>query len=272
MNNLNAEKYISSASAPNLSFEEEKALFVTLGDEKSTELTKQQAVDKICLSHIRFVSDYAHHYAKQCPMDMQDLVGAGVEGIMDAMDRFDVERGHRFATYCGWWIKLRMIRCIQKNHPLSMSQSMRDSVTKLQKIIREADGDLSRDDLKKSLKVNEKKLSDIEKARDASNSVFSIQTKVKVAEEGDCSYEDILPDSAETPSEIYEHSDLLQCLHEILQELDEKTQEIVMSACGEKKVRLQDLADKYGVSPERIRQLRVEATREVKLRLMDKRA
>ena len=272
MTNLNAEKYISSASAPNLEFEEEKALFIILGDEKTTELTKQQAVDKICLSHIRFVSDYAHHYAKQCPMDIQDLVGAGVEGIMDAIGRFDVERGHRFATYCGWWIKLRMIRCIQKNHPLSMSQSMRDNVTKLQKTIRDSEGELTRDELKESLKVTDRKLSDIEKARDASNGVFSIQTKVKVAEEGDCSYEDILPDSAETPSEIYEHSDLLKCLHEVVAGLDEKTQEIVMSACGEKKVRLQDLADKYGVSPERIRQLRVEATREVRLRLMNKRA
>ena len=57
---------------------------------------------------------------------------------------------------------------------------------------------------------------------------------------------------------------------EILSELDEKTLEIVMSKHMENKVRLQDLADKYGVSPERIRQIREDITNKLRLRLLEK--
>ena len=60
-------------------------------DENSTEDQKQDAVDQICCSHIRFVSQYAHYYARRCSADVEDLIGAGVVGIMTAIDKFRLE-------------------------------------------------------------------------------------------------------------------------------------------------------------------------------------
>jgi RNA polymerase primary sigma factor len=266
MQDWDAEKYMSSVSSPNISLEEEQELFSTLRSEESTEFEKQDAVDGICRSHIRFVSQLAHYYCKRCgTVDMQDMIGSGVVGMMTAIERFDVSKGCKFTTYCGWWIKLEMIREIQKSCPVTIQQSIQDGLIKIQTAMREAEGEMTREELKERLSFSEKKMQAIDDAH-----VNTVSLQAKRGDDEETSFlEDIISDDSLNPHDAYEKEDLMACLKEILAELDEKSLEIVMSKHYDNKIRLQDLADKYGVSAEMIRQIRVQITKQLRKKLLE---
>jgi RNA polymerase sigma factor (sigma-70 family) len=266
MQNWDAEKYLNSVSAPNISLEEERRLFAIIKGEDSTDNQKQDAIDSICRSHIRFVSQMADYYCKRCPVDMEDMIGAGVIGMITAIEKFDLDRNVKFTTYAGHWIKLEMIRHIQDSCPVVIPQSVHDGLIKIKTAIREADRDLSREELKDKLEFSEEKMQKLEKAK---VQTVSLQNEQKSS--GETSFlEDIISDGGDTPYESIERDDLLRYLKELLEELDEKTLEIVMSKHSETKIRLQDLADKYGVSPERIRQIREDITNKLRRKVLEK--
>jgi len=266
MQNWDAEKYLNSVSAPNISLEEEKDLFKIIKGEDSTEAQREESIESICRSHIRFVSQMANYYCKRCPVDMEDMIGAGVVGMMTAIEKFDLRKKCKFTTYCGWWIKLEMIRHIQESCPVVIPQSIHDGLIKIQTAMREAEKDMSREDLKDKLDFSEEKMQRLEGAK---IHTVSLQSQQKVGDETSF-LADIIPDDSPNPYDIEEKQDLLIYLREILSELDEKTREIVMSKHLEDKVRLQDLADKYDLSPERIRQIRVDATEKIRFKLLEK--
>jgi len=270
MQNMNASKYINTSSLPPLTKEDEKELFLTINSVNSNEKEKQAAIDKICLSHIRFISGYAHYFAKKCPVDIEDLIGAGVEGVMEAIVRYDINAKNRFAAYCGWWIRLKIIKCVQKNYPVAIPQNVMDDMIRLQKVMKDDNGTLLREEIAESMNISEKRLLEVEAARVTTISINSEIFNNKRSQDIEFSYENILSDPFLNPYEKVEHNDLALCLEEILSEMDEKSVELIMSKYGENKVRLQDLASKYGVTQERIRQMRVDAVKEVSKRLIEK--
>lgn len=263
MQNWDADRYLSSVSSPNITLEEEKRLFSILENENSSDYQKQDAIEVICRSHIRFVSQTANYYCKRCHVDMEDMISAGVLGMMTAIDKFKLAKNCKFTTYCGWWIKMEMIKHIQTSYTVNIPQSVQDGLIKIQKAIRESESELSRDEIKEQLEFSEKRMKTLEEA-----SVFTLSINESG---GDDSFlENFISEDSLTPYEVYEKEDMIQCFREILSELDEKVLEIVMSKYSEKKVRLQDLSDKYGVSLERIRQLRVEYTKQIRNSFLEK--
>lgn len=267
MQNWDAERYLNSVTSPNISFEEEKELFSIIKGENSTEIQKEDAIEKICRSHIRFVSQMASYYCERCPVDKQDMIGAGVVGMMTAIEKFDLDKNCKFTTYCGHWMKFEIIRHIQENCHVTIPQSVHDGLIKIQTAIRESDGEIDREGLKEKLKFSEERMKKYESAQQVKS--VSLQEKQRNGEESSF-LEDIITDYGPNPYDSFEKKDLLRYLKEILSELDDKTREIIMSNRSEEKVRLQDLADKYDVSPERIRQIRVDATNKLRQRLFEK--
>jgi len=265
MQNLDAEKYLNSVSSPNISLEKEKELFLIIKGENSTQKQIDNATEIICRSHIRFVSQMASYYCSRCRVEMQDMISVGVIGMMKAIERFDISKNFKFTTYCGWWIKLEMIRHIQESCTVKIPQSIHDSLIKIQTAMQEAESELSREEIKDKLEISESKMQKIDGAK---ISIVSLQKKCE-NNDGLSFLEDMIPDDSMNPYESYEKEDLLSFLKEILSDLDEKTLEIVLSKYSEKKVRLQDLANKYGVSAERIRQIRVNTVKKIKEKISE---
>lgn len=69
------------------------------------------ARNRMAASNLRLVAFFARRYARS-GMDREDLVQEGYLGLMRAIERFDPDRGNRFATYAGWWIRQSMTRAI----------------------------------------------------------------------------------------------------------------------------------------------------------------
>ncbi|HCI73598.1 MAG TPA: hypothetical protein DHV42_03550 [Lachnospiraceae bacterium] len=75
----------------------------------------REAREKMITSNLRLVISIAKRYMNSSNIDFQDLMQSGNLGLMKAVDRFDPERGNRFATYATWWIKQSVIRYISDN-------------------------------------------------------------------------------------------------------------------------------------------------------------
>lgn len=265
MSNCDAGIYLKSVSSPNISLEEERRLFAVIKSEDSPEIDKDDAIESICRSHIRFVSQMANYYCKRCPVEKEDMIGVGVVGMMTAIEKFELKFNCKFTTYCGWWIKLEMIKHIQHSCPVTIPSSVHDGLIKIQAAMRDSEEDLSREDLKDKLNFTEEKMAKLDKAK---VKTISLQIQQTIGEDTS-SFEDMISDDALNPYDSYEKDDLLLNLHDMLEDLDDKTREIVMSKHLDDKVKLQDMADKYGVSPERIRQIRVLETNKLKARLLE---
>ena len=273
MQNWDAERYLNSVSAPNITLEEERRLFAIikwedsseegedLTEEGYTEEEKQSAIDSICRSHIRFVSQMANYYCKRCPVDLEDMIGAGVVGMMTAIGKFDLAKNCKFTTYCGHWIKLEMIRYIQNSCPVVIPQGIHDGLIKIKKALNEADKEMTREELKEKLEFDENKMLKLEGAK---IKTVSLQHQQRDGDETSF-LEDIISDDSLTPFELLEREDLLLFLKKILSGLNSKIYEIVMSKYSDEKVRLQDLGEKYSLSPERIRQIREEEVEKLRV-------
>ena len=151
----------------------------------------------------------ANYYCKRCPVEMEDMIGVGVVGMMTAIERFDLDKNCKFTTYCGWWIKLEMIRHIQESCPVKIQQSIHDGLIKIQTAMREAEGELTREELKDKLDFSEAKMKNLEGAK-AVNTV-SLQKQQRTGEETSF-LEDIIADEGPTPYDSYEKEDILAYL------------------------------------------------------------
>jgi len=91
---------------PLLTVEQERELFRTLaeGDEEA----REQARETLVLSNLGLVAKNASRVAYGVPIE--DLIQAGFIGLMRAIEKFEVERGHKFSTYATWWIRQAVVR------------------------------------------------------------------------------------------------------------------------------------------------------------------
>jgi RNA polymerase sigma-32 factor len=115
-----AELRTKAARAPMLSAENETRLA------REAQAGDSAALDTLVRSHLRLVlsiaSSFRHHN-----VDMEDLVGEGLLGLVEAVRRFDAERGVRLAAYAAWWIRAYVRRYTLVNRRIVRPPSTRNA-------------------------------------------------------------------------------------------------------------------------------------------------
>ena len=98
-----------SMSAPILDFEREMELARAWRDHRDA-----RALDELVQAYMRLVIAQAVRF-RNYGLPLNDLRQEGVVGLMQAAERFDPERGLRFSTYAGWWVKSAMQEFVLRN-------------------------------------------------------------------------------------------------------------------------------------------------------------
>jgi len=257
---LDIQKY-----PPILSAEEEHALAVSLFENHDLD-----AARKLVLSHIRFVAFIAHGY-KGYGLEQADLIQEGTIGLMKAVKKFNPYKKVRLASFAVYWIRAEIHEFIFKNWKIvkvATTKAQRKLFFKLKQAKAQIYQSLTEEqakDIANDLGVKTSDVLEME-ARLQFNDVGLIADE----DENTNSPEYYLTDpNTQTPEQILVSEDdqkhSQQKLYQALSTLDERSLEILQARyLKEEKVTLHNLADKYGVSAERVRQLENKAMQKLK--------
>ena len=265
------ESYITRVNQiPMLSQEEERQLAEDFQQHQDLD-----AARRLVMSHLRFVVKVARGYSGY-GLDQSDLIQEGNIGLMKAVKRFDPNVGVRLVSFAVHWVRAEMHEFILKNWRI-----VKVATTKAQRKLffnlrssKKRLGWLNQqevDEVAQELGVSSKDVMEMEMRMNANDQAFDLNP----AEDDDGkTYGPSLyleADSA-TPEQQLEHKQLEsrqnQALASAITSLDERSQDIIQRRwLNEKKATLTELAEQYGISAERVRQVEQMAFKKLKTRV-----
>jgi len=234
----------------------------------------RDAAHRLVTSHLRLVVKVALGY-RGYGLPVAELISEGNLGLMQAIERFDPEKGFRLTTYAVWWIRAAIQQYIIRSKSL-VKMGTTTNQRKLFFNLRKAksrisaldDGDLHPDHvalIAKRLDVTEQDVIDMNRRLGGDMSL-----NAPVLEDTDsASWQDQLPDEAPTQEEILAQRDELAdgraALARALTLLSERERKIFVSRrLAEQPRRLEEIANEFGVSRERVRQIEMAAYEKIR--------
>ena len=262
------ESYITAAyQVPMLSAEEEYELAMRVKQKEDL-----AAAQRLILSHIRFVIKIARGY-QGYGLPQQDLIQEGTVGLMKAVRRFDPDVGVRLVSFAVHWIKAEMHEFILRNWRI-----VKVATTKAQRKLffnlrssKKRLGWFSNDEVNsvaEDLGVKPETVLEMEARLNNQDVAFDISDDVD--DDGpQVAPSTWLADMRMEPESTLEKADLdaqnMAKLHDAMSKLDERSLDIIQTRwLNEDKATLHDLAAKYDVSAERIRQIEKNAMNKIK--------
>jgi RNA polymerase sigma-32 factor len=255
------ESYMQSAySIPMLTVERERELATRLYNDNDL-----QAAQELIMSHLRFVIHVAKSYSGY-GLAQSDLIQEGNVGLMKAVKRFNPEVGVRLVSFAVHWIKAEIHEFVLRNWRIvkvATTKAQRKLFFNLRKNKKRL-GWFSSDEVTnvaETLGVSEKDVLEMESRMSNQDQAFELSSDDDDgASSSGFSPAQYLQDKESDLADSVEASDWSshanQNLRNALVNLDERSQHIIQARwLSEDKTTLQDLADKYEISAERVRQL-----------------
>ena len=235
-----------------------------------TEHQDPEAAHRLVTSHLRLVAKIAMGY-RGYGLPIGEVISEGNVGLMQAVKKFDPDKGFRLATYAMWWIRASIQEYILRSWSL-VKMGTTAAQKKLFFNLRKAksqisafeEGDLHPEHLSQiatKLGVTEEEVTSMN--RRLSGGDASLNAPMRA--DGESEWQDWLADdnavSQETQlAESEEHTLRMELLQEAMQELNERERHILTQRrLIEDPLTLEELAGQYGVSRERVRQIEVRA-------------
>jgi len=255
------EKYLQEISKEEMiSAEEEVELAqrIRKGDKK--------ALERLTKANLRFVVSVAKQYQNQ-GLTLPDLINEGNLGLLKAAERFDETRGFKFISYAVWWIRQSILQAISEQSRIVRLPL--NQVGSYNKITRE---------INKFEQINERRPSiheiaenidlPTDKIDEAMNiSCHQVSVDAPFVEGEDNSLLDVLPneDLPSTDSPLVKES-LKSEIHNALSILTERERMVIECSYGINctELTLEEIGNKYGLSRERVRQIKEKAIRKLR--------
>jgi RNA polymerase sigma-32 factor len=262
------EAYISAAAkVPMLSAEEERELGIRLQQDGDL-----GAAQRLVMSHLRFVIHVAKGYSGY-GLPQADLIQEGNIGLMKAVKRFDPSMNVRLVSFAVHWIRAEMHEYILRNWrivKLATTKAQRKLFFNLRKNKKRLGWFTQKEveTVAEALDVPEATVRQMEERMSGQDTAFDgydtdDESDFKPAPAGYLQDMSMEP-AAQLEAENWEEHNNTR-LADALSDLDERSRDILQSRwLSEKKATLHDLADKYGISAERIRQLEANAMKKMK--------
>ncbi|OZI14319.1 RNA polymerase sigma factor RpoH [Sodalis-like symbiont of Philaenus spumarius] len=265
------EAYVRAANAyPMLTAEEERALAERLHYQGDLEAAKQ-----LILSHLRFVVHIARNYSGY-GLSQADLIQEGNIGLMKAVRRFNPEVGVRLVSFAVHWIKAEIHEYVLRNWRIvkvATTKAQRKLFFNLRKT-KQRLGWFNQDEVEmvaKELGVTSKDVREMESRMAAQDMTFDPPPEDDASEGQPMApmlyLQDKSSDFADGIEEDNWDGHAADKLKAALEGLDERSQDIIRARWldDDNKSTLQELADRYGVSAERVRQLEKNAMKKMRL-------
>lgn len=222
-----------------------------------------QLARKLITSNLRLVVKIAHEYSR-IHQNLMDLVQEGNIGLIQAVEKFEPDRGVKLSTYSSWWIRAYILKYLLNTWRLvkvGTTQAQRKlffNLHKQQELLRERGIVPTPALLAEALDVPEREVAEMQKRMAAAD--LSLSTPLRSDEDDGRTMMDLIGDTSQVPDEVVAAEELRRIvtekLHAFASQLKGRDLVIMRERLlSDEPMTLKDIGDRYGISRERARQL-----------------
>ena len=224
------------------------------------------ALEKLTRANLRFVVSVAKQYQNQ-GLSLPDLINEGNLGLIRAAQKFDETRGFKFISYAVWWIRQSILQALAEQSrivrlPLNQVGSLNKITKELSKFEQENERRPSPEELAERLGMPVDKISDTLKV-----SGRHISVDAPFVDGEDNSLLDVLPnDDSPMADQTLNQESLSKEVDRALKQLYDREREIIKMffGIGYPEMTLEEIGDKFGLTRERVRQIKEKAIKRLK--------
>ena len=226
----------------------------------------QEALEKLTRANLRFVVSVAKQYQNQ-GLSLPDLINEGNLGLIKAAEKFDETRGFKFISYAVWWIRQSILQALAEQSrivrlPLNQVGSLNKISKALSKFEQENERQPSNEELAEMIDIPKDKISDTLRVGSRHVSVDA-----PFVEGEDNSLLDVLPnDDSPSADKGLVNESLNTEIERALSTLTDREREIIKSffGIGCQEMTLEEIGERFGLTRERVRQIKEKAIRRLK--------
>lgn len=230
----------------------------------------RQARERLITSNFRLVISVAKKY-QGLGVPLLDLIQEGNLGLMKAVERFDPKRGRRFSTYATWWIRQAITRALaMQARTIRLPIHAQEQLRKAQRIAHQIEQEVGRPATPEEVAARLGTETDkVEWLWNAARPLLSLEEPMD--EEGETTLEGAIRDvESPAPDEVVADQLLREQIEALLNELPSRHARVLRLRYGFEDGRsytLEEVAQRFGLSRERIRQIEAEALRYLRKQL-----
>ena len=226
----------------------------------------QVALEKLTKANLRFVVSVAKQYQNQ-GLSLPDLINEGNLGLIKAAEKFDETRGFKFISYAVWWIRQSILQALAEQSrivrlPLNQVGSLNKINKALSQFEQVNERQPSSEELSEMIDVPKEKISDTLRV-----SGRHVSVDAPFVEGEDNSLLDVLPnDDSPSADRVLVNESLNTEIERALSTLSSREREIIKSffGIGCQEMTLEEIGERFGLTRERVRQIKEKAIRRLK--------
>ena len=226
----------------------------------------RKALERLTKANLRFVVSVAKQYQNQ-GLSLADLINEGNFGLIKAAEKFDETRGFKFISYAVWWIRQSILQAIaEQSRIIRLPLNQVSSVNKINKVLNKFEQENERrpsiDEIAQDTDIPEEKIIEAFKVN-----THHISVDAPFHDDDESSLLDVIPNDAipSTDKSLVEES-LRAEIGRVLDILEDREKKVIEADFGinQREMTLEEIGSKYGLTRERVRQIKEKAIRRLR--------
>lgn len=223
----------------------------------------KSAQDKLVNANLRFVVNVAKRYQGQ-GISLPDLISEGNIGLLNAVERYDVEKGYHFISYAVWWIRQSILKAIcEKSRMIRLPLNRANELVQIEKAMKVVqEGSSTDEEITEIAKLLSMEPSHVADLINISRDLISLENPVYAERDSSTLGDFIEDENYKAPDEIAVESALKNDIESVLSTLNTKEAEIIRYRFGlgnTAPMSLKEIGDRFNLTKERIRQIEKKA-------------
>ena len=219
----------------------------------------QSAKDMLVKGNLRFVVNVAKRYQNQ-GIPLSDLISEGNIGLINAIERYDVDKGYHFISYAVWWIRQAILKAIcEKSRMIRLPLNRANELVQIEKARKYVSAGLSEvGEIREIAKMLDMDADHVADLVNVSRDLVSLEAPVFDERDSSVLGDFVENDRYKSPDDHVIEQGLKDDINSVLQTLTEKESEVLQyrfGLNGRRAMSLKEIGDRFNLTKERIRQI-----------------